>query len=69
MVYIRDGRGWYCRYSHLKFIDAAIRSGVRVALGQKLGVLGKEGGSGGWSLLHFDISAPPARVAALKSAS
>ncbi len=25
------------------------------ALGQKLGVLGKEGGSGGWSHLHFDI--------------
>lgn len=54
-VYILDARGWYCRYSHLKFIDPAVRPGARVALGQKIGVLGKEGGSGGWSHLHFDI--------------
>jgi murein DD-endopeptidase MepM/ murein hydrolase activator NlpD len=54
-VYILDARGWYCRYSHLKFIDAAIRPGAHVAMGQKIGVLGKEGGSGGWSHLHFDI--------------
>ncbi|HXP63126.1 MAG TPA: PKD domain-containing protein [Dongiaceae bacterium] len=54
-VYILDARGWYCRYSHLKFIDPAVRPGARIALGQKLGVLGKEGGSGGWSHLHFDI--------------
>ena len=32
-----------------------MRPGARIALGQKLGVLGKEGGSGGWSHLHFDI--------------
>jgi hypothetical protein len=57
VVYIRDARGWYYRYSHLKFIDPAIRPGARVAMGQKLGVIGKEGGSGGWSHLHFDISA------------
>ena len=54
-VYILDGRGWYCRYSHLKFIDPAVRPGAHIALGQKLGVLGKEGGSGGWSHLHFDL--------------
>jgi hypothetical protein len=54
-VYILDARGWYCRYSHLKFIDPAVRPGARIALGQKIGVLGKEGGSGGWSHLHFDI--------------
>jgi murein DD-endopeptidase MepM/ murein hydrolase activator NlpD len=54
-LYIRDPRGWYYRYSHLKFIEAAIRPGAKVRLGQKLGVLGKEGGSGGWSHLHFDI--------------
>jgi murein DD-endopeptidase MepM/ murein hydrolase activator NlpD len=54
-VYIRDRGGWYCRYSHLKFIDPAVRPGARIALGQKIGVLGKEGGSGGWSHLHFDI--------------
>jgi murein DD-endopeptidase MepM/ murein hydrolase activator NlpD len=57
VVYIRDSRDWYYRYSHLKFIDAAVRPGARIALGQKLGVMGKEGGSGGWSHLHFDISA------------
>jgi hypothetical protein len=54
-VYILDSRRWYCRYSHLKFIDPAVRPGAHIALGQKLGVLGKEGGSGGWSHLHFDI--------------
>lgn len=54
-VYILDDHGWYCRYSHLKFIDPAVRPGARIALGQKLGVLGKEGGSGGWSHLHFDL--------------
>ena len=57
VVYIRDARGWYYRYSHLKFIDPAVRPGARITMGQKLGVLGKEGGSGGWSHLHFDITA------------
>jgi murein DD-endopeptidase MepM/ murein hydrolase activator NlpD len=56
VIYLLDARGWYYRYSHLKFIDPAIRPGVRVTKGQKLGVLGKEGGSGGWTHLHFDIS-------------
>jgi len=54
-VYILDARGWYCRYCHLKFIDPAVRPGAHIAMGQKIGVLGKEGGSGGWSHLHFDI--------------
>lgn len=54
-VYILDSRGWYCRYCHLKFIDPAVRPGAHIARGQKIGVLGKEGGSGGWSHLHFDI--------------
>jgi hypothetical protein len=57
VVYILDARGWYYRYSHLKFIDPAVRPGARIVMGQKLGVLGKEGGSGGWSHLHFDITA------------
>jgi hypothetical protein len=56
VVYLLDERGWYYRYSHLKFIDAGIRPGRKVRMGQKLGVLGKEGGSGGWSHLHFDIT-------------
>lgn len=58
VVYLLDGRGWYHRYSHLFSIDPAIRPGVRVKLGQRIGLLGKEGGSGGWSHLHFDLSAP-----------
>jgi murein DD-endopeptidase MepM/ murein hydrolase activator NlpD len=56
VVYLLDARGWYYRYSHLLSIDAAVEPGVRVRMGQKIGVLGKEGGSGGWSHLHFDIS-------------
>jgi hypothetical protein len=55
VVYLLDDRGWYYRYSHFQSIDSAIRPGQRVAMGQKLGMLGKEGGSGGWSHLHFEI--------------
>ena len=55
VVYVVDGRGWFYRYSHLKEIDAAVRPGVRVTMGQKVGILGKEGGSGGWSHVHFEI--------------
>jgi hypothetical protein len=56
VVYLLDDRGWYYRYSHLQSIDPAMRPGAQVALGQKVGVLGKEGGSGGWSHLHFDVT-------------
>ena len=56
-VYVLDAHGWYYRYAHLKSIDPAIRPGERVRMGQKIGVLGKEGSSGGWSHLHFDIKA------------
>ncbi|MGA2617852.1 MAG: PKD domain-containing protein [Thermoguttaceae bacterium] len=55
VVYLLDARGWYYRYSHMQSIASAIRPGVTVKAGQPLGVLGKEGGSGGWSHLHFDI--------------
>jgi CubicO group peptidase (beta-lactamase class C family)/murein DD-endopeptidase MepM/ murein hydrolase activator NlpD len=53
VVYIVDGRGWYYRYSHLMTIEVDL--GQRVRMGQRIGLLGKEGGSGGWSHLHFDI--------------
>jgi len=56
VVYLVDERGWFYRYSHLFTIDKGITLGARVKLGQKIGVLGKEGGSGGWSHLHFDIT-------------
>ena len=55
VIYVLDGRGWYYRYSHLYEIDKRIRPGAKVKAGQRLGLLGKEGGSGGWSHLHFDI--------------
>jgi murein DD-endopeptidase MepM/ murein hydrolase activator NlpD len=56
VVYLLDEQGWYYRYSHLHHIDPAIKLGAKVKKGQKLGLLGKEGGSGGWSHLHFDIT-------------
>ncbi|HEV3163436.1 MAG TPA: peptidoglycan DD-metalloendopeptidase family protein [Isosphaeraceae bacterium] len=55
VVYILDDQGWYYRYSHLFSIDAAMTPGAIVKKGQPLGILGKEGGSGGWSHLHFEI--------------
>jgi len=56
VVYLLDDRGWFYRYSHLQIIDPAVRPGAQIGMGQKIGVLGKEGGSGGWSHLHFDIT-------------
>ncbi len=55
VVYLLDERGWYYRYSHMESIDPAIKLGSRVTMGQRIGVLGKEGGSGGWTHLHFGI--------------
>jgi enamine deaminase RidA (YjgF/YER057c/UK114 family) len=55
VIYLRDGRNWYYRYSHLQSFDPAIKLGGRVRMGQRLGVAGKEGGSGGWSHLHFEV--------------
>jgi len=55
VIYVLDGRGWFYRYSHLYEIDKQIRPGAKVKAGQRLGVLGKEGGSGGWTHLHFDV--------------
>lgn len=54
VIYVVDQRGWYYRYSHLMTVEA--KPGQRVRMGQRIGVLGKEGGSGGWSHLHFDIT-------------
>ena len=55
VVYLRDDRGWYYRYSHMQTIDPAIKPGSTVKKGQRLGVLGKEGRRGGWSHQHFEI--------------
>ena len=58
VVYLRDPRGWYYRYSHFDSIDPAVQVGGKVTMGQQIGVLGKEGGSGGWSHLHFELIRP-----------
>ena len=55
VVYLQDARGWYYRYSHLKEIDKRLAPGRVVKMGERIGLLGKEGGSGGWSHLHFEI--------------
>lgn len=55
VLYLLDDRGWYYRYSHLKEFDAGVKLGARVRQGDRLGVVGKEGASGGWSHLHFEI--------------
>ncbi len=55
VVWIVDARGWYYRYSHLNSIESKIVPGARVKLGQKIGYMGKQGGSGGWVHLHFGV--------------
>ena len=56
VIYIVDNRDWYYRYSHLDSTDPAIKPGTRVKMGQRIGFMGKQGGSGGWVHLHFEIS-------------
>jgi len=55
VIYVLDDRGWYYRYSHLQMIATPVILGKRVKMGQRIGLIGKEGGSGGWSHLHFGI--------------
>jgi hypothetical protein len=55
VVYLRDNRGWYYRYSHLYEIDQRIVPGRTIQMGERVGLIGKEGASGGWSHLHFEI--------------
>lgn len=55
VVWIVDARGWYYRYSHLNSIESGIIPGTNVRMGQKIGYMGKQGGSGGWVHLHFGV--------------
>ncbi|REJ92212.1 MAG: PKD domain-containing protein [Planctomycetota bacterium] len=57
VVYLLDERGWYYRYSHLHTIDEAIKPGRTIDQGTLIGLIGKEGASGGWTHLHFEIKA------------
>ena len=56
VIYILNDLGWYIRYSHLDSTDPEIRPGTRVKSGQRIGIMGKQGGSGGWVHLHFGMS-------------
>jgi len=58
VLYLRDERGWYYRYSHLAEFDPTLKLGDAVKIGQRIGLLGKEGGSGGWTHLHFGVWCP-----------
>lgn len=55
VVYVRDARGWYYRYSHLDEVDSQLKPGDSIRQGQRIGLLGKEGASGGWAHLHFGV--------------
>ncbi len=55
VVYLLDERGWYYRYSHLAKIEENIVPGRHIDQGTRIGNVGKEGASGGWSHLHFEI--------------
>jgi murein DD-endopeptidase MepM/ murein hydrolase activator NlpD len=54
-VYVLGEYGWVYRYSHLREISPGVIPGARVRRGRQIGLLGKEGNSGGWSHLHFEI--------------
>lgn len=54
-VSILDERGWIVEYVHLYNIDPEIKLGESVSIGNRIGLLGKEGTSGGWAHLHFEI--------------
>lgn len=56
-VTLLDKRGWYHIYAHLKKINSNIRPGKKIRAGENIGLLGKEGNSGGWAHLHYDIKA------------
>lgn len=51
-VCVLDDRGWVASYVHLKTVE--VRPGQKVRRGERIGLLGKEGGTL-WSHLHFEI--------------
>lgn len=55
VIYIIDDQGWYYRYSHIDSTIMGIEPGVKVKMGQKIAYIGKQGQSGGWVHLHFEI--------------
>lgn len=69
VVAVRDARGWYVRYAHLDSIHPSVKLGERIEQGGPIGILGKEGSSGGWAHLHFGIKGlrPSGRVGTIES--
>lgn len=55
VVWVRSDLGWYIRYSHMDSIFPTIVPGYRIRLGEPIGLMGKQGGSGGWVHLHFEM--------------
>lgn len=57
-VIVLDDRGWFHWYFHLFSIDAGVKLGERIRMGQRIGLIGKEGAAGCWSHLHYEIRGP-----------
>ena len=57
-VIVLDERGWFHWYFHLFSIDPGVKLGGKIAMGDPIGLIGKEGGAGCWSHLHYEIRAP-----------
>lgn len=53
-VWVRDSQGFTCAYRHLAAVEPGLAVGTRIRRGQKLGLLGRAGGSGNFSHLHID---------------
>ncbi|MCK5805822.1 MAG: peptidoglycan DD-metalloendopeptidase family protein, partial [Lentisphaeria bacterium] len=56
-VFLLDGRDWVHIYSHVKTFAPGLQPGMSMKMGEPIGLLGKEGTSGGWSHLHYGIKA------------
>ena len=55
VVWVLSDLGWYIRYSHMDSIFPSILPGKRISTGEPIGLMGKQGGSGGWVHLHFEM--------------
>ena len=54
-VSIMNERGWILEYAHLDSTFSSVKLGKHIKKGQKIGYVGKQGESGGWVHLHFEI--------------
>jgi murein DD-endopeptidase MepM/ murein hydrolase activator NlpD len=52
-VIVQDEKGLFWEYCHLDSVVPGIEKGARLKRGQKIGILGKTGGSGNFSHLHL----------------